>query len=88
MLFEAMTFKKCSCCSKEWATPDEFKTSTTRVCYSDFIGGLALHNCECGTTLGIDALLVYPEMKDTLMDLWTNDLAYKAVLKIRKDMGM
>lgn len=75
-------FKKCSNCSLAWATRESFLKATTYVC--DFCEvGLAMRNCMCGTTIGIESELLYPD-KDW-NTFWKSDPKYWLVIKLRKD---
>lgn len=62
--------KECTLCGTLWTNNKEFLKETTPVCeYSEF--GLALRNHTCGTTLGVEPELLWPEKTEFYQKLWT-----------------
>ena len=77
-------FKKCSKCKREWYSMEEYKYSTEQVTVTDYLGGLSLRNCDCGTTLAHDALEIHPELEKDIRKLWDTDPRYAFVNKYRE----
>lgn len=69
-------FKQCQACERQWGTRREYVKDCKLIAITDYTG-LSLYNCPCGTTHGFDAIEMWPERQEEIINIWKGDKDFK-----------